>query len=275
MEDKKYIIVEPIVNNNLDEDRIDLVILLKIIKDYKKFIISFTLFFTILISIYVYYFIKPIYEIRFLINPPYILQNNKKNYFIKSTELAASIKYKFNKSDTPPYYPKVNSKIKQGTDLINIIIEDYSNTKALNTQQNIMKFIKKRENFFIEKYKLTIKENINLLEKSIKLYKNEIVKLEKQTQITNDANILNILLTNIASYKSIIMGNKTKILNYKMKLKNNLIGVQLIGNIKIKDKPIKPKKKFIIATTFILSLIFAIFFVSIYNRFFKSSKLKY
>ena len=193
--------VQIIPCENIEEDEIDLRDLLKKIWSYKKFIVIFTLTITFLAGIYA--FLKtPIWEIKSNIQIGYIsiYSNNKINKIYTLNPYAAKIfiKNNFDYSDTKQHYPKVDIYFVKGTkDILSIIIDDFSNEKAINYLNKILSAIKQKENKKIKSYIDSINSQIKILRQNkqniilqIKIL-NQNLKHEKNPQIY--ANLLDTL----------------------------------------------------------------------------------
>ncbi|QCT93919.1 chain-length determining protein [Caminibacter mediatlanticus TB-2] len=243
-----------------EEDEIDLKDLIKTILRYKKFIFIFTFFITFLAGLYVY-FKKPIYEIKANLQVGYI---NNKQFFYNPNALIVYIKNTYDNSKNDKIkYPKVFvSLVKNTKDILNIKIDDFSNERAINYLNEILKDINSKENAKIDMYKKIINQKIKILQESKKqLLINKQNYLNKIKSI-NDSQIISNLLQAIADIQKQVLSINDKIINLKSQLSPlNIIKTQIIGKIEKSNKPVKPKKTLIIIIAFITGLILSIFLV--------------
>ncbi|EDM23200.1 Wzz/FepE/Etk N-terminal domain-containing protein [Caminibacter mediatlanticus] len=250
-----------------EEDEIDLKDLIKTILRYKKFIFIFTFFITFLAGLYVY-FKKPIYEIKANLQAGYINKWNEdriiKEYFYNPNALIVYIKNTYDNSKNDKIkYPKVFvSLVKNTKDILNIKIDDFSNERAINYLNEILKDINSKENAKIDMYKKIINQKIKILQESKKqLLINKQNYLNKIKSI-NDSQIISNLLQAIADIQKQVLSINEKIINLKSQLSPlNIIKTQIIGKIEKSNKPVKPKKTLIIIVAFITGLILSIFLV--------------
>ena len=250
-----------------EEDEIDLKDLIKTILRYKKFIFIFTFFITFLAGLYVY-FKKPIYEIKANLQAGYINKWNEdriiKEYFYNPNALIVYIKNTYDNSKNDKIkYPKVFvSLVKNTKDILNIKIDDFSNERAINYLNEILKDINSKENAKIDMYKKIINQKIKILQESKKqLLINKQNYLNKIKSI-NDSQIISNLLQAIADIQKQVLSINEKIINLKSQLSPlNIIKTQIIGKVEKSNKPVKPKKTLIIIIAFITGFILSIFLV--------------
>jgi uncharacterized protein involved in exopolysaccharide biosynthesis len=250
-----------------EEDEIDLKEIIKTILKYKKFILIFTFSITLIAAIYA--FTKtPIYEIKSNIQAGYInisknSNTTNKQYFLSPYALKIYIESKFDKSKLPnTNYPKVSASIIKNTDILSISIDDYSNQKAKNYLNTIIKSINSKEEKKIKLYKKSILSQIEILKQQIANIKKQIKILNQNLKNIKDINIYQLTLSQINKYQDTIVNLKLKITSLKENISPlNIIKTHIIGNIEQSPYPIKPKKKLIIIIAFITSLILSIFLI--------------
>ncbi len=265
------------IQNCYEDDEIDLKDLIKTILRYKKFIVIFTGIITLLAIVYVY-FKKPIYEIKANLQVGYINKWNEdkiiKEYFYNPNGLIVYIENTYDNSKNDKIkYPQVDvSLVKNTRDILNIKIDAFSNEKAINYLNKILKDINSKENTKIEIYKNIINQKIKILQESKKqLLINKQNYLNKIKSI-NDSQIISNLLQAIADIEKQVLLINEKIINLKSQLSPlNIVKTQIIGKIEKSNKPIKPKKTLIVIVAFITGFILSIFLV-FFIEFIKSLK---
>ena len=265
------------IQNCYSDDEIDLKDLIKTILRYKKFIVIFTFLITFLAIIYVY-FKKPIYEIKVNLQVGYIDKWNEdkiiKEYFYNPNGLIVYIENTYDNSKNDKIkYPKVDvSLVKKTRDILNIKIDSFSNEKAINYLNKILKDINSKENTKIEIYKNIINQKIKILQESKKqLLINKQNYLNKIKSI-NDSQIISNLLQAIADIEKQVLLINEKIINLKSQLSPlNIVQTQIIGKVEKSNKPIEPKKALITIVAFITGFILSIFLV-FFIEFIKSLK---
>ncbi len=246
-----------------EEDEIDLIEIVKILKEkFKIILISVLTFFSISI-IYVYFFTKPIYEYKILIYVPNYpsLQDNLKKIKVSIQEINYNLNHKRD------FYLKkylneiiVNDKelkslksdnsllltlriYKNSTDIKRII--DDRLIKLLNTKTKIDKII------YIKRKSL------------IKLIKEDRIRLEElkniRKKLYNNMNlILNAKNQYIFQIEEVINSLNNLILSKEEDLKN-IKPIYILYSTDITDKPVKPKKGVIFSVSIISGLFFGIF----------------
>jgi len=253
-----------------EEEEMDLKNTIKTLLKHKKFIISFTFAITLISIIYI--FIKtPIYEIKADLQIGYLNNNGeKKQYILDPTYVYLYIKNKYPiRKNLPIIKVEKNRNVKS---ILTIKIENYSNDKAIQKLNNILKQI-----HFLEKKKINViktftKAQINLLEKFNQNIQKSIKTLYKRLSSTKNSQLLATYLTQIQNYQQLILKNSQQILTLKKQISpQNIIKTSIIGPILTHDYPIKPKRKLIIIIVFITSFIFSIFLV-FFIEFIKSLK---
>jgi len=265
------------IQNCYSDDEIDLKDLIKTILRYKKFIVIFTFLITFLAIIYVY-FKKPIYEIKVNLQVGYIDKWNEdkiiKEYFYNPNGLIVYIENTYDNSKNDKIkYPQVDvSLVKNTRDILNIKIDSFSNEKAINYLNKILKDINSKENTKIEIYKNIINQKIKILQESKKqLLINKQNYLNKIKSI-NDSQIISNLLQAIADIEKQVLLINEKIINLKSQLSPlNIVQTQIIGKVEKSNKPIEPKKALITIVAFITGFILSIFLV-FFIEFIKSLK---
>jgi len=249
----------------IEEDEIDLKELIKTILKYKKFIIIFTFIITLLAGIYAFVK-KPVYEIKGYIQLGHISNSNNNNiiYLTEPNSATIYIQNKFDKSkDINSTYPKINANIAKRTkDILNLTIQDHSNTTAKKYLNKIIDTLKNQENLKLKTYIQNIKSQIKILSNQITDIKNEITILNNNLLKIKDPNIYQLTVNKINDYQNQITNTKLKITDLKTKISPiNIIKTHIIGTIKQNPYPIKPKKKLIVIVAFITGFILSIFLV--------------
>jgi len=224
----QYIPIQP------EEDEIDLKELIKTILKYKKFIVIFTLFITVLATIYVF-IKKPIYEIQSnimigQINGKPVVSNTEVSEYIKAL-YKKEIEKKFKKM--PSAYLSNITLPKKTNTFLTLTIDGLSNQYDLKKKNQILKNIQDAYNFKIKKYIISQQnklQNLTTQLKSIDIIevtniKNKIKNL--QIDIKLNSNLINFYKNKIKTLDSKIdfLNNETKkisqYLNKLIKENNN------------------------------------------------------
>ncbi len=210
----------------IEEDKIDLKDLLKIILDKKKFIGVFTFIITILSMIYVF-FKTPIYEVKSVIKIGYIGDNlvEKSVLLKKKLDIVFQIGRPTNKITEGNAIVSNISTVKNIDNLIEVSTQAYSNEKAKNKNEEVLSFIKNEYQLKFDEYNFNTELKIKNLKLALKNVKeqerinvlNEIKKIKTQELVRIDASI-NVL-------------KKQKIPNIDKKIKFlNEVELELINN---------------------------------------------
>ena len=262
-----------------DEDEIDLRELFKTIARYKIFIITFTLFITLVAAIYAFAK-KPIYEIKADIQVGYVSNSNSnsnsnsKIYLINPNALKLFIMNNFDNSSNPKKsLPKVTANlVKRTKDILNVSVDDISNESAKEYLQMILQAIKKQEETKLQSYLQNVSSQIKILTEQKEKIEKQLPTLYKELKKVKEPFIYQTLLTNIKQMNDDVLDIKLKINQLQAEISPlNITRTSVIGHIKQHDYPIKPKKKLIIVVAFITGLILSIFLV-FFIEFIKSMK---
>jgi len=268
MENKQPMPVQIIPCPQYEEDEIDLKDIIKTILKYKKFIIAFTLFATILSAIYAYTK-TPVYQTSTNVQLGYYDKVVTQNEILPKTFLDPYESILLIKN-----LPHVSSAdfFKQKRKSVEYILKISVNTTSINEGKqalnNAIEFLRKKENKKISLYESNIKSQINTLNDFINKLSNENNDLKKNLQTQTNPKIYQTLLTSISNNIEKIHQAKLQIIQLKEKLQK-INKLQVIS--KISQNQIKPKKKLIITIVFITSFIISIFLVFL-MEFIKSLK---
>ena len=225
---------------------------------------------TLLAGVYVF-LKKPIYQVEADLQIGYINNfntymgnTNNKIYLLDPNATRVYIKNNFDKSsDEHKTYPRVDTNIiKKTRDVLSIKVQDFSNESAISYLNTIVSTLKDRENKKLESYIKNINSQIEILNKQIQDNKRQIEILNKNLKNIRDPNIYQITLNKISNFQDSIVKAKLQVNDLKAKMSPiNITRTHIIGKIKMKNHPVKPKKKLIIAVAFITGLILSIFLV--------------
>jgi len=256
--------VQYIPINQCKEDEIDLKELIKTILKYKKFIIIFTLTVTFIAGLYA--FLKtPIWEIKSNIQIGYInnSNSNSKIYTLNPYATKIFIKNNFDYSDTTQHYPKIDINfVKDTKDILSITIDDLSNEKAINYLNKILSIIKQQENKKIKSYIDSINSQIKILKQNKQNIILQIKRLNQNLKHERNPQIYANLLDALQNYQNQLIQFDLQITKLQSQISPlNINKTKIIGKIKTKNHPIKPKKKLIIIVAFITAFILSIFLV--------------
>ncbi len=263
--EKEKLLLKENQNTNIqmiyEEDEIDLIEIVKTLKEKFKIVLISVLTFLFISMIYVYFFTKPIYEYKILIYVPNYpsLQDNLKKLKVSIQEINYDLNHK---SDF--YLMKylneiiVNDKelksLKSGNSLL-LTLRTYKNStnikhiindrliNLLNTKTKIDKIIYIKRKSLIK----SIKENRIRLE--------ELKNIRKK-MYTNINLILNS--RNIFQIEEAINSLNNLIISQKEVLKS-IKPIYILYSTDITDKPVKPKKGVIFSVSIISGLFVGIF----------------
>ena len=258
--------------------------IVKILKKRKNIIYGVTFIFTIFSIVYVYFIAKPVYEVKANIECGTMPMFNKKNNTIQSENIEKIENIKenlisyFRVKDKSIKLPKITSiKVPKKADrLIVISSQGYDNNSSVVKLKEAITYLSSRQNSDIDSYidrykklidtkekqKKTLQKSIEAIKKDIKLFNDYINQLNSSAK--KDINILALSgkESQLISLKNQLFSLDKEIITYKALLSSNkLKRPNIIGDIIIKDKPIKPKKVLIIIVTFLTSLLFSVFLV--------------
>lgn len=182
-------------NKVIYEDEIDLKELFQIIWQKKLFILVFTLFITFFAGVYIYNK-TPIYEVKSYIELGYIDNQIVEDINVIEQKLKVIFSVDEPKIELDSLEKGIVTSIKQikgVKNLLEIKTESYTNEKALEKNQEVLKFI---QNLFTEKikqYEIVLNNNILDTKREIDFINNiEIKNIKSQIDILKEQEIKNI-----------------------------------------------------------------------------------
>ncbi len=237
-----------------EDDSINFSKFFNIIKKEWKLIITITLGFLFLGLIYIF-ITKPVYKIKATIEPGYFISNNNQEFFISPQSATTIINTKFYKEDD---YPTATAKIQKNTSLIQTSVEAHSNQKAENYLNEIISYLKTKENKKIEVLKQNITSQIQALKKFNKTIDEQLKNLHSQLKNTKDPMLYQTILNAIQKYQEQKNDNNIQISQLKAQLTPlYLQKTKIVGAIEKQDKPAKPKPILIILVSILTGFIVA------------------
>jgi uncharacterized protein involved in exopolysaccharide biosynthesis len=268
------------VQNNIQydqEETINLRELLLVLKKRKVLISIVTSLFTLLALGYVFT-AKPVYEVKAVVE---LAQINKQPVHPTET-LKQKIDTIFEVAikDKKVAFPVVSSvKIPKNTENILVLqAQGYDNDSAKVKLQEVISYLSKMQVKELENYTKEQKQRLSLVESDIAQNKKFIEKIRNEIG-HYEQKLLNISKQDaaLAGIYAIQLGKKqtelNSIINKISYLKNNKNDIKftldpqklqktaLIGNVDVRENPIKPKKKLIVIVAFITGLTLSIFLV--------------
>jgi uncharacterized protein involved in exopolysaccharide biosynthesis len=226
-------------NNNLQEDEIDLKELFLTIWNYRKFIVVFTLI--ILIAGVIYSNNKKnIYEVKAVIEVGKF--SNKNNDYIENPQnLIKKLEIEYIENTT-----KKQNTVISSVSLINLTKNLIQITSQAETNNDAIVFLNEIVKKLVDKHKVIIDGYRNLILENIKNLKYQKDLLEKK----NDKDFA--LKFDLIS----------KIRNLELSITPyNVKETKQIGDFIKNNEPIKPIRKLIITTSFLIGFILSIFLV--------------
>ena len=258
----------------MQEDTIDLRDLLKTLKKRKKMILLISLLFVILTVAYLM-IAKPVYQVQAMIEVGKLGE--------KPLADIQDIKYKLEhiygvKSKKEMGLPRVKaiSIAKKTKSVFFVTAEGYTNEEATQFIESIVQKVEKAYKAHSDTYINTQKELIKLAQEDVGVAEENLKKLqltlegynEKMINITTaDAALAGIYTIQIGqnqtqaqALQAHISALKTKVYNLELSISPLKIKpTQLVGNVEVLDKPIKPKKALSVIVSFITGLLLAVF----------------
>lgn len=243
----------------LQEDEIDLRELFLIIWRKKVFIVLLTFIVTILASIYA--FMKtPIYEVKAVIEVGSFNSNSNSNSNSNYIENPLNLIKKLlilNKENIKGIQDSNIENItlvKSTPNLIELSATSASNENGIKLLNKIVADVKEEHLSKIDSYKSLIVDNINNLKSQIKLLEDDKNKFDGSLAVKFEL--------------------VSKINDLELQISpHNIQNTKLIGDIITNEYPIKPKKKLIVAVSFVTGFILSIFLV-FFMEFIRSFKDK-
>lgn len=243
----------------IQEDEIDLRELFLIIWRKKVFIVLLTFIVTILASIYA--FMKtPIYEVKAVIEVGSFNSNSNSNSNSNYIENPLNLIKKLlilNKENIKGIQDSNIENItlvKSTPNLIELSATSASNENGIKLLNKIVADVKEEHLSKIDSYKSLIVDNINNLKSQIKLLEDDKNKFDGSLAVKFEL--------------------VSKINDLELQISpHNIQNTKLIGDIITNEYPIKPKKKLIVAVSFVTGFILSIFLV-FFMEFIRSFKDK-
>ena len=241
----------------IQEDEIDLRELFLTIWRKKVFIVLLTFIVTILASIYA--FMKtPIYEVKVVIEVGSFNSNSNSNsnYIENPLNLIKKllILNKENIKGIQDSNIENITLVKSTPNLIELSATSASNENGIKLLNKIVADVKEEHLSKIDSYKSLIVDNINNLKSQIKLLEDDKNKFDGSLAVKFE------------------LVSKINDLELQISL-HNIQNTKLIGDIITNEYPIKPKKKLIVAVSFVTGFILSIFLV-FFMEFIRSFKDK-
>ncbi|PHS33952.1 MAG: hypothetical protein COA92_02620 [Sulfurovum sp.] len=260
----------------MQNDVIDLRELFLILKKRKNLISIITMVITLFAVIYTFFIAKPIYEVSATIEIAQI--DHKPVQDLVNLKQKVEVLFDVNSKTKTVEFPLVSDiKIPKDSTTITIIkTQGYDNNSTKKKLQEVISYITLEQNKELTSYKDIQQGQLALIDKDITRNQNFIVKIKKnmnhyQNKLLNistqDAALAGIYSIEIGKKQTELNDAASKIYSLENK-KNNLersispIKIQettVVGNIELRDYPIKPKKSLITIVAFITGLMIAIF----------------
>lgn len=261
----------------INEDKIDLRELFSIFKKRKKLIWSVTTFFTLIALIYIV-LARPTYEVKAMIEIGQINAEPIDN--INDIHQKLIYEYKVDVKGIKRELPLVKavSTHKKAENILYLSIHGNSNEEGIKYIQTVINKIETQykekidayeqsQHALIELIQKDINDNImNLaaMKKELSTYNQKIISLKSE-----DAALAGIYALQIGQKETEFQALKkyiSKLKNEKEKLNLSLTPLmikptQIVGEIEVLDKPIKPKKVLIVIVTFITGVMLSIFLI--------------
>lgn len=269
----------------IQEDTVELRELFGLLKKRSKMIISVTAVLTLSAIVYVFFIAKPVYEAKALVQ---LAQINK-----KSLESPENIKvkietiYDVNVKNKVVELPDVyNVDAPKGTvNMLSIITNGYDNASAEKKLLLVIGFIMEEQQEYLMSYKEMEEEKLRMIqnvikqkEGTLKIYQDYFDKYkEKLAGVSKkDAEFSSMRLIEKEQEQEQEQEQKKgqieiqSLIDQLFDLRNsasdikekigpfNIENVKVIGGIKFLDRPIKPKKLFIVSLAFSAGLIFSL-----------------
>ena len=259
----------------IQEETIDSRALFLVLKQRKKLISLMTVLFTLLALVYVF-ISKPVYEVKAVIE---LAQINKKSVHPTETlkqkiDTIFEVAVKGKKIVFP-----VISSVKIPKKIKNILIlqaQGYDNDSAKEKLKEVISYLTKIQAKELDNYTKEQKQRLSLVESDITQNEKFIEKMQNDIG-QYEQKLLNISKQDaaLAGIYAIELGKKQTELNNILSmityLKNKKSDIQftlspqklqsttIIGNVDVREKPIKPKKILILVVAFITGLLLSIF----------------
>ena len=229
--------------NYIQEDEIDLRELFLKIWEKKLFILSFTIIITILGGIYAL-MKTPIYEVKAVIEVGSFNSNsNSNNNYIENPQNLIKKLLILNKENIKGDQDssiKNITLVKLTPNLIELSATSVSNENGIKLLDKIVTNVKEEHLSKIDSYKSLIMDNINNLKSQIKLLEDDKNKFDGSLAVKFEL--------------------VSKINDLELQISpHNIQNTKLIGDIITNEYPVKPKKKLIVAVSFVTSFILSIF----------------
>lgn len=260
------------------EDTIDIRVLFDVIKKQARYIYIITTAITLTVVLYLFLIAKPVYEVKAMLEIGEINTHSIEN--IQNIKQKLMYEYKVNEKTHKKIYPRVKSVEvpKKSNSILSISVYARSNPEALEymhtiTSKILHEYKEKTDAYILNKQSLiklrdeaisSTLEALNIMKKDLEEYNNKIVSLEDEDGA-------------LAGIYALQIGQKQKqmieLQQYIVDLKNNkqalilslsplkIRPTQIVGDVVILEKPIKPKKGLIIVVSFITALMLSIFFI--------------
>ena len=259
----------------IEEDTIDIRELFSILTKRKKLIWLITALFTLLALAYVF-IAKPVYEVKAVLELAQI--NKKPVHPVETIKQKIVTVFQVNDKSKKIESPIVSqvSIPKKTENILFIQTQGYNNNSAKEKLQEVISYVSKEQNKELSTYEQIQKKRLVLTnsdieqnEQFIKKTKNDITHYEnKLLNISKqDAALAGIYAIeigkketelNLAINKISFLKNKKNDLEFSLS-PQKVQKTEIIGEVVVLDKPIKPKKTLIVIVAFVTGFMLAVF----------------
>jgi len=259
----------------MENDTIDLKELFKTLKKRKKMILLITLVVTLLSIFYAYFIAKPVYQVQAMIEIGKLGDKPLANI----QDIQHKLEYIYGvRSKKKRILPRVKaiSVAKKTKNVFSVAVEGYSNDDAIKFTEGIVHKVEKEYKDQIDTYIHAQKELIALTQNDIKVTKENLKKIQQTLEnynqeimniTTADAALAGIYIIQISQNQTQVQSLQARISALREKKYNIALSIsplkikqtQIVGEVEVLNKPIKPKKALIVIVSFISSLLLAIF----------------
>lgn len=258
-----------------EEDKIDLRELFSVLKRRNKLVWSVTGILTLLAIIYAFFIVKPVYEVKTMIEVGQIKARPIDN--IHNIQQKLTYEYQVNVKGKKIGLPKVKSISvpKKSNSIISLVILGYSNEEAVKYIETVIRKVETQYKEKTDAYSNNQKESITLIKEEIKSttknYENMKKVLETYSQKiislkSKDAALAGIYALQISQKQTQLVEMRKYISELKSQeqvLKLSITPLMMkpthiVGEIETLDYAVKPKKKQIVVVAFITGLMLSV-----------------
>ncbi len=259
----------------IEEDTIDIRELFSILTKRKKLIWLITALFTLLALAYVF-IAKPVYEVKAVVE---LAQIDKKPVHPTETiKQKIETVFKVNVKGIKIEFPNVSqvSIPKKTENILFIQTQGYNNNSAKEKLQEVISYVTKEQDKELNNYAQMQKKRLSLTESDIEEneqfikktkndithYENKLLNISKQDAALAGIYAIEIgkkeTELNLAINKISFLKNKKNDLEFSLS-PQKVQKTEIIGEVVVLDKPIKPKKTLIVIVAFVTGFMLAVF----------------